>query len=110
MNPHLSLALAIVCEVFATSCLKASDGFNRLVPTALSIVGYIISFYLLSQTLKSMPTGVVYAIWSGVGIVFISLIGWLFFKQTLDLAAIIGMGLIMLGVIVINLFSKTTGH
>lgn len=110
MNPHLALALAIACEVFATSCLKASDGFNRLVPTALSIVGYIISFYLLSQTLKVMPTGVVYAVWSGVGIVFISLIGWLFFKQSLDLAAILGMGLIMLGVIVINLFSKTAGH
>lgn len=110
MNAYLSLGLAIACEVFATSCLKASDGFSRLWPTVLSIAGYVVSFYFLSQTLKTMPTGVVYAIWSGIGIVCISIIGWLVFKQTLDIAAICGMGLIMLGVIVINLFSKTTGH
>lgn len=110
MNAYIMLGLAICCEVFATTCLKASDGFARITPTALSIVGYIISFFLLSQTLKTMPTGIVYAVWSGVGIVFISIIAWIFFKQKLDLAAIIGMALIMLGVIVINLFSKTAGH
>nr|WP_262411426.1 SMR family transporter [Acetobacter senegalensis] len=99
---------AIVCEVFATSCLKACDGFTRWVPAALSIAGYCCAFYLLSQTMRTIPTGLVYAIWSGVGIVLISAIGFVFFKQSLDLPAIIGIALIMLGVLVINLFSRST--
>lgn len=93
-------------EVFATSCLKASNGFSRLWPTVLSVIGYCSAFYLLSLTMKTIPTGIVYAIWSGVGIVLISLIGFFVFKQSLDWAAIIGIALIMAGVLVINLFSR----
>lgn len=101
---------AIVAEVFATTALKASNGFERLVPSALSILGYCVSFYLLSQVMKTIPTGVVYAIWSGVGIVLISLAAWLLQGQKLDFAAMAGMALIVLGVVVIQLFSKTSGH
>ncbi|MFT8564597.1 DMT family transporter [Acetobacter orientalis] len=104
---YLCLAGAIVSEVFATSCLKASNGFSRLWPTVLSVIGYCCAFYLLSLTMKAIPTGIVYAIWSGVGIVLISLIGFFVFKQSLDWAAIIGIALIMAGVLVINLFSRT---
>ena len=101
---------AIVAEVFATTALKSSNGFERLVPSILSILGYCVSFYLLSQVMKTIPTGVVYALWSGVGIVLISLVAWLFQGQKLDFAAMAGMALIVTGVIVIQLFSKTSGH
>jgi small multidrug resistance pump len=104
------LAVAIVAEVIATTALRAADGFTQLWPSLISIVGYVVAFYFLSLTLRSMPVGVAYAIWSGVGIVLISLAGWLIYKQLLDLPALIGMGLIMAGVIVINLFSKTAVH
>lgn len=103
---YLYLGGAIVCEVFATSCLKASNGFAHLLPTVLSVVGYCGAFYLLSLTMQTISTGIVYAIWSGVGIVLISLIGFVLFKQTLDWAALLGIALIMLGVLVINLFSR----
>jgi len=104
------LAVAIVAEVIATTALRAADGFTQLWPSLISIIGYVVAFYFLSLTLRSMPVGIAYAIWSGVGIVLISLAGWLIYKQLLDLPALIGMGLIMAGVIVINLFSKSAVH
>lgn len=110
MNAYLFLLLAIVCEVIATSSLKLSNGFTNLIPSIITIAGYSASFYLLSITLKTLPVGIAYAIWSGIGIVLVSLIAWLLFKQTLDLAALIGMGLIMLGVVIINVFSSVSAH
>ncbi len=109
-KPYLLLAIAIVSEVIATSALKSSLGFTRLVPSIATVFMYGVSFYFLSLTLAVMPTGVAYAIWSGVGIVLISLIGWIVFKQTLDTPALIGMGLICAGVVVINVFSKASAH
>ncbi len=103
----LYLGLAIVAEVIGTSALKASAGFSKLGPSLLVVLGYGAAFYLLSLTLKTLPVGVAYAIWSGVGIVLISLVAWLFFKQSLDAPALIGLGLIVAGVLVIQLFSKT---
>jgi len=96
------LAIAIISEVIATSALKASDGFTRLTPSVIVVVGYVVAFYCLSLTLRSIPVGIVYAIWSGVGIVLISLVGWLVFGQTLSWAAILGMGFITVGVIILN--------
>lgn len=110
MIAYSYLAVAIIAEVIATTALRAADGFTQLWPSLISIVGYVVAFYFLSLTLRSMPVGVAYAIWSGVGIVLISLAGWLIYKQLLDLPALIGMALIMAGVIVINLFSKTAAH
>jgi len=104
---YLYLSVAIVAEVIATSALRAAAGFTVLLPSAISIVGYVVAFYFLSLTLKSMPVGVAYAIWSGVGIVLVSLVALVIYKQVLDLPALLGMGLIMAGVIVINLFSKS---
>ena len=106
----LYLSLAIVLEVVATSALKACDGFSRLLPSLVVVVGYAAAFYTLSITLRSMPVGVVYAIWSGVGVVLITLVGWLWFKQALDLPAFIGIALIAAGVIVLNFFSKAVAH
>ena len=104
----LTLIIAIVAEVIATSALKASDGFTQLKPSLLTVAGYAVSFYCLSLTMRTMPTGVIYAIWSGMGIVLISAVAWIFFKQRLDLPAIIGMSLILIGVVVIQLFSKAS--
>jgi len=104
----LYLGIAIVAEVIGTSALKTSEGFTRLLPSVVVVVSYVISFYLLSLTLRSIPVGIVYAVWSGVGIVLIALIGAFFFRQTLDTPAIVGIGLILAGVLVINLFSHTT--
>jgi len=107
---YLYLAVAIGAEVIATTALRAAQGFTVLLPSAVSVVGYVVAFYFLSLTLKTMPVGIAYAIWSGVGIVLVSLAGWLIYKQVLDAPALLGMGLIMAGVIVINLFSKTAAH
>ena len=107
---YFYLAIAIVAEVIATSALKASDGFSRLLPSIVTVVGYCIAFWFLSVTMRVIPTGIVYAIWSGVGIVLISAVGWFWFKQSLDVPALIGLGLIIAGVLVINLFSKSVGH
>ena len=107
---HLYLGAAILAEVIATSLLKTSQGFTRLWPSVATVIGYAISFYCLAQTLGSVPTGVAYAIWSGVGIVLISLIAWWVYGQTLDAPVLIGMGLIVAGVVVINLFSKSVAH
>lgn len=104
------LAVAIVCEVIATSSLKASDGFSRTIPSVVVVVGYGISFYFLSLTLRTMPVGIAYAVWSGVGIVLISAVGWVLFHQRLDAAALAGMGLIIAGVLVINVFSRASSH
>jgi small multidrug resistance pump len=106
----LYLVLAIVLEVVATSALKASDGFTRLLPSLVVVLGYSAAFYLLSITLRTMPVGVVYAVWSGVGVVLITLVGWLWFKQALDWPALIGIALISAGVIVLNFFSKAVPH
>jgi small multidrug resistance pump len=103
----LLLGVAIVAEVIATSALKASDGFSRLLPSIVVVCGYGVAFAALSFALKSIPVGVAYAIWSGVGVVLISLVAWLLMGQPLDRAAIGGMALIVLGVVVINLFSET---
>lgn len=106
----LYLAVAIVAEVAATSFLKSSEGFTRLGPSFAVLVGYGVAFYLLSLTLRTIPVGVAYAIWSGVGVVLVTLVAWLLFGQRLDIPAILGIGLIVSGVIVLNLFSKATGH
>ncbi|MGB7388321.1 MAG: SMR family transporter, partial [Pseudomonas neustonica] len=88
----------------------ASEGFSKPLPSVVVVIGYLVSFYFLSLTLKTIPVGIAYAIWSGVGIVLISLVAWMLYGQKLDLPALIGMGMIMAGVMVINLFSSTTGH
>ena len=108
MSKWLILALAIVSEVVATSCLKASEGFSRFWPSLVVVLGYGLAFYLLALTLKVIPVGVAYAIWSGVGIALIAVIGWLFFGQSLDAAAILGLALIVAGVVVLQLSSSTS--
>lgn len=110
MNAYALLACAIALEVLATSLLKASDGMTRLWPTLGAMLGYGVCFWLLSIVMKTVPTGIAYAIWSGVGIVLISLIGLFVFKQKLDLPALLGIGLICAGVVVINVFSRSTAH
>ncbi|MDF7676484.1 SMR family transporter [Neisseriaceae bacterium ESL0693] len=110
MNQWIALAIAILMEVFATSMLKLSNGFSRFLPGLMAIIGYIISFYCLAQTLRTIPVGIAYAIWSGVGIVCISVIAWLKFNQKLDLAAMIGITFIIIGVLIINLCSKSVTH
>lgn len=107
---YIYLAIAIIAEVIATGSLKLSEGFSKFTPSIVVIVGYGIAFYFLSLVLKTIPVGVAYAIWSGLGVVLISIVGVFFFKQKLDLAAVIGVSLIVLGVIVINVFSKSSGH
>jgi small multidrug resistance pump len=107
---HVYLAIAIVAEVAATSALKASEGFSRLGPSLVVVLGYAVAFFCLSLTLRTIPVGIAYAIWSGAGIVLIAAIGWVFFRQALDPPAIIGLGLIISGVLIVNLFSKTVGH
>ena len=110
MNAWWYLGIAIVSEVAATSALKASESFSRFWPSLVVVVGYAIAFYFLSLTLKSIPVAVAYAVWSGVGIALIAIIGWLLFGQALDLLGIVGITLIVAGVLVLNLFSKTSGH
>jgi small multidrug resistance pump len=107
---YLYLVGAIVAEVIATSALKSSQGFSKLIPSIIVVVGYSVSFYFLAIVLKTIPIGVAYAVWSGIGIALISLIGFIAFKQTLDLGAIIGIGLIIAGVAVMNLFSSSLSH
>ncbi|MCU6668750.1 SMR family transporter [Enterobacteriaceae bacterium H4N4] len=110
MNTWIVLFVAVLAEVVATTSLKLSEGFTKLLPSVVVIVGYAIAFYCLSLTLKSIPLGIAYAVWSGLGIVIISLFGWLLFGQKLDIWAVIGMLLIISGVLVLNLLSKTTAH
>ena len=110
MNPYLALGIAIVAEVIATTLLKLSDGFTKPLYTAGTLLGYGVAFYMLSQTLRTLPTAVAYAIWSGVGIVLVSVVGWVFLRQRLDGPALIGMAMIVGGVLVINLLSRSTAH
>lgn len=107
MNGYVYLGIAIAAEVTATSALKASNGFTSLWPSLLSVVGYILSFYMLGQVVKTVPLGVAYAIWSGIGIVGTAIIALFLYGQKLDAAAMIGMGLILGGALVIQLFSKS---
>ncbi|MFT8245265.1 DMT family transporter [Roseomonas sp. BN140053] len=107
--PNLFLLIAILAEVAATTALKLSDGFSRPLPAAVTVAGYAVAFFFLSLCLRSMPVGVAYAIWSGVGIVLVSLIGLFWFEQRLDGPAVLGMALIVAGVAVMNLFSRSTG-
>ena len=105
--PYLFLSAAIVSEVIATTALKASAEFTKPVPSIVVVVGYAISFYLLTQVLRSLPVGVTYAIWAGMGIFLIAVIGAIYYKEIPDLPAIIGMALIIAGVVVLQGFSKT---
>lgn len=108
--PYLYLAIAIIAEVVATSALKASAEFSKLYPSLLVITGYCIAFYFMTLVLRTIPIGITYAVWSGVGIVLVATVGALLYKQIPDIPAIIGMGLIISGVVVIHIFSKTVGH
>ena len=110
MNAWLTLGLAIVAEVIGTSALKASDGFTRLGPSAVVVVGYAVAFYCLSLVLKTVPVGITYAVWSGLGIVLITLVALGMYGQKMDLPGLIGMGLIIAGVVVLNVFSKAAAH
>lgn len=107
---YIYLAIAIIAEVVATSALKASDEFSRLYPSLVVIAGYGLAFYFMTLALRTIPVGVTYAIWSGVGIVMITIVGAYLYRQIPDTPAIIGMGLIISGVLVIHLFSKTIDH
>lgn len=103
--PWLYLAIAIIGEIIGTTALKASDGFTRLGPSLLVVLGYGIAFFLLAQVLRSIPLGITYAIWSGVGVAAVTLIGWVMYGQRLDLPALLGIGLIVAGVVVLNIWS-----
>jgi small multidrug resistance pump len=107
---YLYLAIAIVAEVIGTSAMRESDGFTRIGPSLVTAIGYAIAFYFLSLTLRAIPTGIAYAIWSGVGIILITVVAWLLQGQKLDVPAIAGMALIVAGVVVMNGFSKAAAH
>lgn len=104
------LVIAIIAEVIATSALRASNSFTRAVPSAIVVAGYALAFYGLSLTLRSIPVGIVYAVWSGVGIVLITLVAMALYRQVPDLPAVLGLGLIVAGVVVLNVFSKMDAH
>lgn len=106
---YIYLALAILAEVVATSALKASEEFTKLVPSIVVLTGYGTAFYFMTLVLRTMPIGITYAVWSGIGIILITIIGAIFYKQIPDIPAIIGMGLIVAGVVVLHFFSKTVG-
>lgn len=110
MKNWLLLGIAIVCEVIATSSLKSSEGFSKLLPSLLVVAGYGAAFYFLSLTLKSIPVGIAYAVWSGLGIVLVSVVAWLWHGQKIDSWGLVGMALIISGVAVLNLLSKTSAH
>ncbi len=110
MNSYLALGIAIVAEVIATTALKASDSFTRLLPSLVVVAGYGIAFYFLTITLKTIPIGITYAIWSGLGIVLITISSYVVYRQTIDLPGLLGMALIIAGVIVLNVFSKSVVH
>lgn len=107
---YLLLGCAIVCEVIGSTFLAKSDGFTKLVPTSITAVMFVLAFYLLSHVVKVMPLGIAYAIWSGVGLVLTALVSVFILKQNIDLPAIIGIGLIVIGVIVMNVFSNSVSH
>ena len=103
---YVYLSIAIIAEVIATSALKASGEFTRLVPSTVVVIGYVIAFYSLTFVLRTIPLGVAYAIWSGVGIALVSIVGFVMYRQVLDWPAILGIGLIIAGVVVINTYSS----
>lgn len=107
---YVYLVIAIVAETIGTTALQASEQFSRLWPSILVVVAYGISFFMMALALKFMPVGIVYAIWSGLGIVLIAIIGFLMFGQRLDLPALLGLSLIILGILIIHLFSKSAVH
>lgn len=107
MKYWIYLFIAIICEVVGTSAMKAADGFTRLWPSLVVTAGYVASFYFLSLTLRVIPLGIAYAIWCGLGIVLVALAGWLYYGQELDGPALFGLGLILAGLFVINIFSKS---
>ncbi len=107
---YVYLAIAIVAEVIATSAIKASQEFTQLIPSILVIVGYGVAFYFMALTLRTIPVGITYAIWSGIGIVLVAMVAAVIYKQVPDVPAMLGMGLIIAGVVVIQLFSKTVQH
>ena len=107
MNKWMFLVLAIISEVIATTSLKSTEGFTKLVPSIIVVVGYTAAFYFVSLTLDTLPVGIVYAIWSGVGIALIAIISVIVLDQKLDAGAVVGMGLIIAGVVVTRVFSKT---
>ncbi|EPX81853.1 SMR family transporter [Salipiger mucosus] len=108
--PYLTLALAVLAETIGTTALQASQQFTRPLPAAITVVAYAAAFWLLSLALRSFPVGIAYAIWSGLGIVFIAVIGRLAFGQRLDWPAMLGMTMILAGILVIHLFSRTGPH
>lgn len=110
MKNWIFLCVAIIAEVIATSALKSSEGFSKPIASVIVVLGFIIAFYCLSLTLKTIPVGIAYAIWSGAGIVLVTIIAWIVFDQKLDVWGIIGIALIMSGVLVLNLLSKTSSH
>lgn len=110
MNHWLALSIAIVAEVIATTALKSTEGFTRLIPSLMVVAGYGTAFYFMTVSLRVFPVGIMYAIWAGVGIVLVALLGWVFYKQALDWPAILGIALIISGVIVIHVFSRTVAH
>lgn len=110
MKNFLFLLIAIVSEVVATSALKASNEFTKIITSAVTVVMYAVAFYFLSLTLRTIPVGIAYAIWSGIGIVLVTVVAIVVYGQKPDLPAIIGMGFIVLGVVIINLFSKMNAH
>ncbi len=107
---YFYLFFAVIAETIGTSALNASQQFTKFWPSVFVVIAYAISFYLLALTLKYMPVGIMYALWSGFGIICIALIGWLYFGQKLDLAAVAGLGLIIAGIVLIQVFSKTAVH
>ena len=107
---YLYLALAIIAEVVATTFLKLSDGLSKPLPSAVTLSGYAVAFYFLSLALRNLPTGLVYAVWSGVGVILVATIAWVFQSQKLDMAALCGIGLIVSGVVVMNLSSSASPH
>lgn len=106
----LILVLAIVCEVIGTAALKSSDGVTRLVPSIIMTVSYGAAIFLLSLVLKTIPMGIGYGLWSGIGIILITMVGWVFYQQPLDIAALIGIGFICIGVVIIQVFSQSVMH
>lgn len=114
MSPALitysALVIAIIFEVVGTTFLKQTEQFTKLWPTVFSLGSYAVAFYLLSFALKTLPVGIAYAIWSGLGIVLVSIIGWIMFRQSLDTPAIVGLGFIILGIVIVNAFSNSVSH
>ncbi|HHF3055471.1 TPA: multidrug efflux SMR transporter [Vibrio alginolyticus] len=110
MPPMLALSIAIVCEVIATSYIPKTEQFTKVMPSTVVLIGCGIAFFLLSVTVQTMPVGVVYAIWSGAGIVLVATVGYFVYGQRLDLPALVGIGFIIAGVLIVNLLSKTVGY